>query len=261
MQGDLGWFGLEWDEVVLQSRQDERHRAALDRLAAAGRLYRCDCSRSKIKAHGVRGADGGWVYPNTCRAQVVGGDWRSVTGVIRARLDDARLALADESGLDLSQTPATALGDPVVRRRDGAVAYNLAVVVDDADLGVTRVVRGRDIALSTATQVALQRLLGLPQPSYRHHLLFLEENRAKLAKLHGAVGARQLRARYSAAELCGVIAAAAGLSEHATATSPRELLSGFAWRKVRVADQILRLTGTDLVWVGAAASATGVERG
>ena len=86
----------------------------------------------------------------------------------------------------------------MLRRRDGAIAYHLAVVVDDAAQAVTRVVRGRDLAACTALQVVLQRALGLPTPSYRHHLLLLEPRGEKLAKLHGAVGWRELRERYTA---------------------------------------------------------------
>ena len=106
--------------------------------------------------------------------------------------------MRDESGLDLSQHVAAEMGDPVLRRRDGAIAYHLAAVVDDARAGITRIVRGRDLATSTATHVALQRLLGLPTPAYRHHFLLLEESGGKLAKLHGSIGWRELARSQSA---------------------------------------------------------------
>ena len=106
------------------------------------------------------------------------------------RLDPGELAPREESGLDLRQDPERVFGDPVVRRRDGAPAYHLASIVDDERAGVTRVVRGRDLAASTALQLALRRLLGLAEPVHRHHLLLLEERGGKLAKLHGCSGHR-----------------------------------------------------------------------
>ena len=134
----------------------------------------------------------------------------------------------------------------MVRRRDGAVAYHLAGVVDDARSGVTRVVRGRDLAVTTATQVALARALELPVPSYRHHLLLLEERGDKLAKLHGAVGAPELRARYEAPSLCGRLAWACGLRSGDAPVTPAELLADFRWESVDTADRVMRWTGTDL---------------
>jgi glutamyl/glutaminyl-tRNA synthetase len=242
MLADLTWLGLDWDELVDQSAARARHEAALDALAAAGRLYPCACTRAD-RAGGVRAPDGGWAYPNTCRGRgLPAGGWREVSEAVRVRLDDDRVVLVDDGGLDLSQTPATEMGDPVVVRRDGVFAYQLVVVVDDAASGVTRVVRGRDIAPSTATQVMLQRLLGLPQPSYRHHLLLLEPRGDKLAKLHGSIGATALRARYDAPALCGVLAAAAGLRAAPAPCHPAELLATFAWDQVSRDDRVATWT-------------------
>ncbi|MCW5806643.1 MAG: hypothetical protein KIT31_30040, partial [Deltaproteobacteria bacterium] len=153
---------------------------------------------------------------------------------LRARLPDDRIELVDELGVDLSQTPAADMGDPIVRRRDGVVAYHLAVVVDDAAAGITDVVRGRDIAPSTATQLMLQRLLGVAAPRYFHHFLFLERHRDdKLAKLHGSAPWSVLRTRYSAAELCGTLAHLAGLATSPAAVTPAELVASFSWSRVR----------------------------
>jgi glutamyl/glutaminyl-tRNA synthetase len=244
---DLRWLGLEWDALELQSEQRARHEAALDRLAALGRLYPSPISRRELEALGRRAPDGGWAYDNRERGRPLpAAGWRACVEPLRVRLDDGELALADEGGADLSQDPALAFGDPLVRRRDGAIAYQLAVVVDDAAAGVTRVVRGRDIAPSTATQVALQRLLGLPQPVYRHHLLLLERRGHKLAKLHGAVGAAQLRAAYDPAGLCGWLAWSAGLQEAPLPCTPAALLADFAWARVRGADRLVRWTGARL---------------
>jgi glutamyl-Q tRNA(Asp) synthetase len=271
LRAACAWLGLDWDEVVVQSDRGAAHAAALDALAAAGRLYPCTCSRA-ARAGGRRAPDGGWAYENTCRGRPLPpGGWRASPDALRARLDDGPLALVDEGGLDLSQSPAHDMGDPIVRRRDGAVAYQLAVVVDDAAAGITDVVRGRDIAPSTATQVALQRLLGLPTPRYRHHLLLLEPPAAapasppsaassspsdpvaaldaaagpgapppKLAKLHGSLPFTQLRARHAAPALCGLLAYAAEIIARPLACAPSELVSAFDWRRVRTRDRIAR---------------------
>jgi glutamyl-tRNA synthetase/glutamyl-Q tRNA(Asp) synthetase len=248
MRADLAWLGLDWDEELLQSRARPSHEEALDRLAAGGHLYPCACSRQQIRALGHAASDGGARYPGTCRQRPLPpGGWREAGQPLRAQLPAGRIAVGDERGVDLSQDPAGQLGDPVVLRRDGAVAYHLASVVDDARAGVTRVVRGRDLAVTTATQVALQDLLGLRRPAYRHHLLLLEERGGKLAKLHGAVGAAELRRVYDAPALCGVLACAAGLRETTEPVTPTTLLPGFRWSEVADADRTLRWTGDRLV--------------
>jgi glutamyl-Q tRNA(Asp) synthetase len=242
MREALAWLGLDWDDLTVQTDRRAAHEAALDRLAADGRLYPCACSRGDRRG-GRRAPDGGWAYDNTCRGRPLpAGGWRTSREALRVRLDDDRVALIDEGGLDLSQTPAAEMGDPIVRRRDAVIAYQLAVVVDDGDAGVTRIVRGHDIAPSTATQILLQRLLGLPTPSYRHHFLLLEargdEGERKLAKLHGSVGYSALRTRHSGPELCGLLAFAAGLRADDAPCRPADLLADFDWRRVSTRDKV-----------------------
>lgn len=237
MRSALAWFGLDWDREELQSASRPAHEAALDALAAQGRLYPCTCSRSEIASAGARAPDGGWRYTGRCRDTALPpGGWRAADAALRVRMPEERIDVRDESGLDLSQQVAAEMGDPVLRRRDGAIAYHLAVVVDDARADITRVVRGRDLATSTATHVALQRLLGLPTPVYRHHFLFLEESGGKLAKLHGSVGWRELERVGSSRVLCGRLAQLAGLADRARETSPRELVANFDWKRVRTDD-------------------------
>jgi glutamyl-Q tRNA(Asp) synthetase len=245
----LAWLGLDWDSAVAQSSRGADHAAALDRLAEQGRLYPCRCTRSELRAQAEHPlAEGGVTYPGTCRERPLPpGGWRVADEPLRVRLPGGPIAIADESGLDLSGDPSREPGDPIVRRRDGAIAYHLAGVVDDAAEDVTRVVRGRDLAATTATQVALQRLLGIATPRYRHHLLLLEPRGDKLAKLHGAVGFPALREVYGATALCGVLARAAGLRDCDAPVTPRELLDGFAWSRVRPGDRVLRWTGRALV--------------
>ncbi len=244
---DLAWFGLDWDEVQLQSAARLRHETALDALAARGLLYPCACSRAALKAHGALAPDGGYAYPSTCRGRALpAAGWRASDEPLRVRVPSREVRVHDESGAVWALDPARAFGDPVVRRRDGAVAYHLASVVDDAASGVTRVVRGRDLALLTPLQVALRELLGLPVPAFRHHLLLLEPRGEKLAKLHGAVAAPELRVHYSAEALCGVLAHACGLRANAMPTTPRELLREFTWKRVRRDDVPMRWTGQRL---------------
>ena len=248
MRRALDWFGLDWDALSLQSEHRAAHEAALDALAAAGQLYACRCSRDTIRRAGTPAADGGWRYPGTCRdRRVAPGAWRETPGALRLALEPGRVEPRDESGWPLGQDPLAELGDPVLRRRDGAIAYHLAVVVDDADQKVTRVVRGRDLAPSTAIHVSLQRALGLPSPTYRHHLLLLEERGDKLAKLHGAVGWHELHEHMTAEALCGWLAALLGLRETAQPTRPRELLDDFDWDRVTPRDQVVRWSGAELI--------------
>ncbi len=239
-------IGVDWDEVVVQSDRAAVHAAALDRLAAAGRLYACRCSRAD-RSGGRRAPDGGWAYDNICRERGLGTDWREVAEPIRLRLEDGPVALVDEGGLDLTQSPARDMGDPIVRRRDGVIAYQLAVVVDDGDAGITDVVRGRDIAPSTATQVLIQRALGLPTPRYRHHFLLLQSTGDKLAKLHGSIPYTAMRATQDGPTLCGVLAAAAGLIESPRRVDPRELVARFEWRRVSTMDRVATLEPHGLV--------------
>ncbi len=247
LREDLTWLGLTFDAVEEQHGFATRHAAALDRLAALGVLYPCACTRSRIRAESDAALGRGGRYPNRCRGRPLPpGGWRACEEPLRVALPAGRIEPRDEGGLDLAQDPAEEVGDPIVRRRDGALAYQLAVVVDDAASGVTRVVRGRDLAASTATQVALQRLLGLPEPVYRHHLLLLEERGGKLAKLHGAVGADALRAVYEPSALVGFLAFACGLRPRPAPAAPAELLEDFDWARVAREDVVVRWDGAAL---------------
>lgn len=235
---DLAWLGLDWDELHVQSGQRARHEAALDRLAAAGLVYPCRCSRSERAASGRRAPDGGWAYDNRCRGRALpAGGWRAAGDPVRLALPDRRVPISDESGADLSQVPSVEMGDPILVRRDGVVAYQLAVVVDDGAAGVTRIVRGRDIAPSTATQALLQDLLGLPRPTYRHHLLLLEPRGEKLAKMHGSIPARVLREALSPEELVGALAHLVGLAPDPAPRAAASLVADFAWDRVRREDR------------------------
>ncbi|TVR12639.1 MAG: hypothetical protein EA401_08625 [Planctomycetota bacterium] len=244
----LQWFGLDdWDTVEIQSQHNQRHQHGLQQLVDSGLVYSCICSRSIIRAHNLPAADGGWVYPGTCRGRVLSqrAPDQSSDQVLRIQID-GRESLCDESGADLSQDIAQAMGDPVLVRRDGAISYHLASVIDDSAMGVTRVVRGQDLAASSALQARLRRLLGDPIPQYRHHFLLLQPHGAKLAKFHQAVGVPELAQKYTGPQLCGFLAWISGLKPDATPCLPQDLLPHFTWQRVSLEDRVLHWDGSQL---------------
>ncbi len=176
-------YELHWDGPVLyQSRRTEVYRAALERLLNAGLAYPCTCSRRELAAC-PRGDDGGPIYPGHCRAGV---RRPARPPAIRLRVTDAPVAFRDAVQGDYRQCLASVVGDFVIRRADGLFAYQLAVVVDDADQGITRVVRGADLLDSTPRQLYLQQLLGYPAPEYAHLPVAVDQSDHKLSKQTGA---------------------------------------------------------------------------
>ncbi len=243
----LAWFGLDWDEVIRQNDQRMHHEAALDELAARDLLYPCSCSRARIKKLNQSAADGGFIYDNHCRTRALPpGGWRASNEPLRLRLTGDEIELHDESGFIYRQSPRREMGDPVVRRRDGSIAYHLACVIDDARAGIRRLIRGRDLLPSAPVQVVLHRQLGLTIPAYRHHFLFLETHGGKLAKFHGAVAVPELRSRFKGEELCGIVAHAAGLIDRPDMCHPEALRQTFDWKKIRSTDATLSWDGSQL---------------
>lgn len=177
-------FGLWWDgPVVYQSGREEAYRVALEQLRSAGHLYPCGCSRSEIK-RAARSGPAGPIYPGTCRAGLAVDrqprSWRLLSRSRRIRFRDRSSAAVQE--VDLEST----IGDVVVLRADGLYAYHLAVVVDDASLGVSDVVRGGDLLSSTPPQILLQQLLAIPTPRYLHLPIALDARGKKLSKQNQA---------------------------------------------------------------------------
>jgi glutamyl-Q tRNA(Asp) synthetase len=183
----LETFGFEWDgSIQFQSDRIEDYQRALSRLQAAGCCYPCRCSRAMLAAAQDIEPGSEPVYPGTCRydpeAARVPHALRFAIGV-----DQAVVEFEDAFQGDFRQECRQEAGDFVVRRRDGAFAYHLAVVVDDARIGITEVVRGADLLSSTPRQILLQRALGLPTPSYGHLPVLTESDGRKLAKSRRAL--------------------------------------------------------------------------
>lgn len=191
---DLAALGIESDvPVIRQSEHFDRYHAAIDSLTARGLTYECFCSRREVREeiadspnapHLPPGA-----YPGTCREltaaqrQAFIDDGRSAALRLRAP-DDGTMVEVDDV---VAGRYSGGIDDAVLRRNDGVPSYNVAVVVDDAEQGVTQVVRGDDLLPSTPRQIHLQRLLGLPTPSYGHIPLVFGDDGERLAKRHGAV--------------------------------------------------------------------------
>jgi glutamyl-Q tRNA(Asp) synthetase len=173
----LDAFGFAWDgPVVYQGQRGEAYRAALDRLTDAGLLYGCDCTRKLLKENARSGVDGP-VYPGTCREQHL-----SMNLALRFRVPETRIAFDDLLAGRVACDVANECGDFVLRRVDGVFSYQLAVAVDDAELGVSHVVRGADLLASTPRQIVLQQALGYPTPVYLHLPVALNETGGKLSK-------------------------------------------------------------------------------
>jgi len=210
MIDDLRWFGIDWQEgpdvggpyaPYEQSRRRNSYLAAWRRLHEAGFLYPCACSRKDLAesaqaphegvAHDL---DDEPVYPGTCRGKTSDApDPRGVNW--RFRVPDSEVIAFDDLHLGPRQFRAgTDFGDFLVWRRDDVPAYQLAVVVDDAAMRITEVVRGADLLKSTARQILLQRALGLPSPAWYHCDLVTDEAGIRLAKRHDALSIRALRA-------------------------------------------------------------------
>jgi glutamyl-Q tRNA(Asp) synthetase len=172
-------FGMHSDQApVRQSDRTARYLEALEQLDRQGQVYRCSCSRKRIAAIAGIGSEGP-IYPGTCRSNPPGPD---VAVAWRVGVDNELIGFDDRIVGSIRQNLATDIGDFVVRRIDGYSAYQLAVVVDDFDQGITDVVRGADLLWSTPRQIWLQQLLGFPTPRYAHIPLVYAQNGHKLSK-------------------------------------------------------------------------------
>ena len=246
---DLEWLGLGWDgEPVYQSRRTQAYAQAFQELERQGLVYPCFCTRAqRLAASAPHRSDGAVVYDGRCarltpeqRAELS----RTRRPAWRVRAPEKTITFRDllqgEYGEDLKRD----CGDFILRRSDGVYAYQLAVVVDDAWMGVNQVVRGSDLLSSTPRQLWLQEALGLPHPAYGHVPLLLAPDGRRLAKRDRDQELDALKARYTAPELVGRLAWAAGLLPEYAPAAPEELIPLFAWEKLPRGDRVFSLDGT-----------------
>lgn len=239
---DLRWLGLDWDEgpdiggpygPYVQSERLGLYAQALERLNAAGRLYPCYCSRHDILAaaaapHGL--SSEGPSYPGTCRRLTPAERQERALHKrpsLRFAVPDRTLSWHDGiAGAQIAQAPEG--GDFIVRRADGIYSYQLAVVVDDALMGITDVLRGRDLLDSTPRQLLLYEALGRKAPAFTHLPLLMNEDGRRLAKRHGGITLAELRDKgISPRRITGWLAWIAGLLDRPEALSARELIGSY----------------------------------
>ena len=242
---DLTWLGLDWDRgPIYQHDRLDVYEEALERLRAAGLTYPCFCTRAELHAASApHASDGTPVYQGACR----GLNAREVArrSALRAPATRLRVPAVDDIEHDViefidrtygaqCEALATECGDFLVRRSDGVFAYQLAVVVDDAAMGITEVVRGCDLLGSTPRQIYLQRLLGLPTPSYAHIPLLVAPDGRRLSKRDRDLDMGELRRRFGTPEaLLGWLAGQTGIAPTCEPHSAAELAAIFSWDSIR----------------------------
>jgi glutamyl-tRNA synthetase len=191
----LRWLGLDWDEgPIRQSERDALHRAAVERLLARGRAYRCVCTPEEIEARkaAVIAAGGKWTYDGRCAEAGHGPDR---VHAVRLRVPKQGRLAWDDLVFGPSGQDAREIGDLVIRRSDGSPLYHLAVVVDDVDMGITHVIRGADHLNNTPFQLALYRALDAPAPHFAHVPLIVGADGRKLSKRRDPVSVQHFRAQ------------------------------------------------------------------
>ena len=236
---DLQWLGLEWDgEPCWQSRRGDIYAHYLQQLTDAGLTYPCYCTRADILAtQAPHESDGRVVYKGTCRNLPPGS--RKGPAALRMKVpEEGRGIVTFTDGHYGTHTVdlTTQCGDFIVRRKDGAWAYQLAVVVDDALMGINEVVRGRDLLLSSPQQIYLALQLGFTPPRFTHLPLLCNTAGQRLSKRDKSLDMGCLRQRFTPNQIIGLLAHAAGLQPTADAVSAQSLVKTFSWDKVGTAD-------------------------
>lgn len=244
IEADYRWLGLDWDEggrqggdAYYQSRRQDIYIKALETLEEKGLLYPCFCTRGELHAASApHRSDGAFLYPGTCR-NLTQEERRQRARLrrpaIRIRVPEEEIVVRDGVQGIFRQVLSRDCGDFVLRRSDGLFAYQLAVVVDDALMGVNQVVRGEDLLSSTPRQLWLQRQLGYPAPDYYHVPLLYGPDGHRLSKRQRDVDLGALRAAgQRSQDIVGQLAYWAGLLDRPQAVTPAELVPGFDWKKV-----------------------------
>lgn len=232
---DLGWLGLDWDrETAPQSARSAVYDGYFEKLRGMSLLYPCYCTRSRLHASDApHGSDGQYIYDGRCRNLTE--EERAAfhrPPAWRVRVPDRVYFLRDRVWGDYSENLQKDCGDFIVRRADGIHVYQLAVVVDDGESGVTQVVRGQDLLSSAPRQMYLQDLWGFPHPEYAHVPMLVSADGRRLSKRDGDLDLGALRQRATAQEILGALAYAAGLIPEEAPMAARDLVPLFAWEKL-----------------------------
>ena len=246
VEEDLRWLGLAWDEggstggpdaPYFQSQRTALYEAALARLREMGLVYPCFCTRAQLHAASApHREDGLTVYPGTCRGltpeDIARREAAGRKGALRLRVPEETVTFTDGHLGEVTEYLPTDCGDFLLRRSDGLFAYQLAVVVDDAAMGVTEVVRGADLLSSTPRQLLLYELLGWEAPEFYHFPLLLSPDGRRLSKRDGDLGLGALRERYTPEEIIGKLAYLAGQNPGGGPRTPEALAEDFHWDAV-----------------------------
>ena len=238
---DFCFLGLDWDEGPFwQSKRSDIYEEILHDLHQRGLTYPCYCSRAELHAtQAPHASDGVFVYSGHCRelTQAQRDELaKTRRAALRIRVPEETVEYNDICRGPMAQDLARECGDFILRRSDGAFAYQLAVVVDDALMGVTQVVRGSDLISSTPRQIWLHRLLGYEPPEFAHVPLLLAPDGRRLSKRERDLDMGALRQKYSAEEIIGRLAHLTGVIDRCEAVSAAELVREFSWDKVKKTD-------------------------
>lgn len=235
---DLEWLGLEWDGTpVYQSQRSDIYQHYFDQLKEQGLTYPCYCTRADILAtQAPHESDGRVVYQGTCRHLP---PRPGVAAATRLIVPDRDIACTDGHYGTFSVNLASQVGDFIIRRKDGAWAYQLAVVIDDALMGINEVVRGRDLLLSSPQQIYVAQLLGFTPPHFTHLPLLCNEAGQRLSKRDQSLDLGHLREHYTSDQLLGRLAFWAGLQPQPTPITAQHLIPLFSWDKVPCKDIII----------------------
>ncbi len=235
LKDDLLWLGLTWDrEQPPQSMRTHAYAEIFSRLTQQDLIYPCYCTRTELHAASAPHASDSRIrYGGTCR-NLTDAQRREKTKAPAYRLKVPARVFAFTDGLQgfYSENLAEACGDFIIRRADGIYAYQLAVVADDADGGITEVVRGMDLLDSTPRQLYLYELLGKKPPVFYHVPLLLSPDGRRLSKRDKDLDLGILRQKYTAEALLGKLAHLAGLLDTPESLSPKELTAIFTWDQV-----------------------------
>ncbi len=246
LRKDLSWLGLTYDrETEPQRDRTEIYRRYFEILQEKGLIYPCYCTRAQLHSvNAPHASDGTYVYPGTCRG-LTEAEKAAMTRTpsYRIAVPDRVVTVNDRIQGVYRENLSTDCGDFILCRGDGAFVYQLAVVIDDGESGVTQVVRGVDLLSSAPRQIYLQELFGFSRPEYGHVPLLVAPDGRRLSKRDRDMDLGFLKQHLTAPQLMGILAHAAGLIPEAAPVTPEQLIPAFSWEKLKKTPICLDLSG------------------